>query len=379
MDVEQRKRLALLCFLWDTEHAVLFSQSLCMSAFELRTTMPCDPDLWDAPSALEWSSRARNSGQEPGFLAVLKSYMSPPLVASPPRLNSLSMLLALHGLMSIFWDLKRRDQTSLGKCATGVDGRDRVLLTTTMIGAVGPTADWKARMSQVYKSWKQDFDIYCMDMSMKLKDSPALKAEFTRFSTSTFAIFHTAHIVLNVEILDLQIYAGARHIMGRPVSRNDQERSRRTVKQWASETPSSASTAAWHAAQILREGIMTLEDWDVDQRFHYAWCLYLASLVCWAFQNISECDGNLSGNGPHHDERRDSRSPESTMYSLISSMTSAGPEGLTRLAGGLPTTGLLTVMTKHLSNIRWAVVYEGMKVLRSLIPANHGHPYDFMK
>ena len=55
MDVEQRKRLALLCFLWDTQHAVLFSQSLCMSAFELRTTLPCNPDVWEAESAAEWS------------------------------------------------------------------------------------------------------------------------------------------------------------------------------------------------------------------------------------------------------------------------------------------------------------------------------------
>lgn len=39
---EEKKRLALLAFLWDVQHAVLFSQSVCMSAFELRLPLPYD-------------------------------------------------------------------------------------------------------------------------------------------------------------------------------------------------------------------------------------------------------------------------------------------------------------------------------------------------
>lgn len=109
MDVEQRKRLALLCFLWDTQHAVLFSQSLCMSAFELRTSLPCNPDVWESESALEWSKCA--TGPEQSFLAILKLYMCPSQEAAPPQLNALSRLLILHGLMSVFWDMKRRDLT----------------------------------------------------------------------------------------------------------------------------------------------------------------------------------------------------------------------------------------------------------------------------
>lgn len=370
MDVEQRKRLALLCFLWDTQHAVLFSQSLCMSAFELRTSLPCNPDIWEAETAVEWSKCA--NGSEPSFLAILKLYMCPTQSSAPPQLNALSRLLILHGLMSVFWDMKRRDQTSLGEYDEGICSYLTEPLTRDDPGAVGPNAEWKPRLGNAYDAWKTDFDTYCMNMTMHLKESPAVKGEFTRFSTSTLAIYHAAHIVLHVEILDLQIYAGARHIIGRPVSLHDHERSKWIVR---NQDNASTNAAAWHAAQLLRDGVMNLEGWDVDQRFHYPWCLYLATLTCWAFHHVKNEHAPTSG-GQNHDS---TTNDESGMNALISSMTAVGPEGLGRLAGRQSTTGLINVIAKHLSNIRWAVVYEGVKVLRGLEPEKTQAGYDYMR
>jgi hypothetical protein len=105
-----------------------------------------------------------------------------------------------------------------------------------------------------------------MNMTMHLKESPVVKGGFTRFSTSTLTVYHAAHIFLHVEILDLQIHAGARHIIGKPISLNDRERSQWIIRNQIS---TSANTAAWHAAQLLRDGIMNLESWDVDQQFYY--------------------------------------------------------------------------------------------------------------
>lgn len=378
MDVEQRKRLALLCFLWDTQHAVLFSQSLCMSAFELRTNLPCNPDVWEAETASEWARRSVGCA-EVTFLSVLKLYMNPTQASTPPRLNALSRLLILHGLMSVFWDMKRRDQTSLGEYEDMARSLLTELLTGDAAGAVGPNAEWKPRLGQAYDAWKTDFDAYCMNMTMHLKESPAVKGEFVRFSTSALAIYHAAHMVLNVEVLDLQIYAGARHIIGRPVSLHDYERSRFIVKQWVEEA-SSANKAAWHAAHLLRDGIMNLESWDVDQQFHYPWCLYLATLTCWAFHHAKN-DRGVAHRGPRtpNHSSNENTNQETGMNALISSMTAVGPEGLSRLAGKQSTSGLIAVVAKHLGNIRWAVVYEGMKVLKGLEPEKAGARYDFMR
>ncbi|KAK5198791.1 hypothetical protein LTR99_007725 [Exophiala xenobiotica] len=397
IDIELRKRLAFLCFLWDTQHAVLFSQSLCMSSFELRTTLPCNQSTWEASSAEEWWKYARKEPQI-SYLSVLKAYMNPESSSPIPQLNALSRLLVLHGLMSIQWDMKRRDQTSLG------------------IGSVnGSSPDqprWQDRLSQSYDAWKADFDSYCMNMTLSLNDNQTRKAEFTRFSTATIAIYHAAHITLNVEILDLQIYAGARHIIGRPVTRADYDRSRRMLKDWAKPggaTP--AAKAAWHAAHLLRDGIMNLDNWDVNNAFHYPWCLYLSTLTCWAFHfaNVIDKNGNGSSNNNSNnsnnggsDRNNNNNTPfeknshldnndgvdnngivwhaKSEMNALVSSMASVMPENLWRGLGKYSTSGLTAVMAKHLSNIRWAVVHEGMKVLRGLVPERCINEYEtFLK
>ncbi|KIW44902.1 uncharacterized protein PV06_03339 [Exophiala oligosperma] len=398
IDVELRKRLAFLCFLWDTQHAVLFSQSLCMSSFELRTTLPCNQTTWEANSAEEWWKYARKEPQI-SYLSVLKAYMNPDLGIQIPQLNALSRLLVLHGLMSVQWDMKRRDQTSLGmEKLNGSSCSDQT--------------KWQDRLSQSYDAWKADFDTYCMNMTLSLGDnSPMRKAEFTRFSTATVAIYHAAHITLNVEILDLQIYAGARHIIGRPVTRADYDRSRRIVKDWAKPGGSTpAAKAAWHAAHLLRDGIMNLENWDVNNAFHYPWCLYLSTLTCWAFHFANTTDksaysgGGGGGGGVDSRERHHVSSTTSTskdsphldnhnsnsnsvddgivwhakaeMNALVSSMASVMPENLWRALGKYSTSGLTAVMAKHLSNIRWAVVHEGMKVLRGLVPERSINEYE---
>jgi Fungal specific transcription factor domain len=107
-------RLALLCFMWDTQHAVLFSQSLCMNAAELKVSLPWDLALWEADTAEEWHGLNSKTQPQPQYLSVLKTYIKPTSTSQTPSLNALSRVLMLHGLMSVAWDLNRRDQTSLG-------------------------------------------------------------------------------------------------------------------------------------------------------------------------------------------------------------------------------------------------------------------------
>lgn len=89
-----------------------------MSAFELRVSLPCNPTAWEAESAEEWWKTYRRE-IDTSFLSVLKVYVNPGTATPPPHLNALSRLLVLHGLMSISWDMKRRDQTALGEPENG--------------------------------------------------------------------------------------------------------------------------------------------------------------------------------------------------------------------------------------------------------------------
>ncbi|KAF4955475.1 hypothetical protein FSARC_11842 [Fusarium sarcochroum] len=386
---EQKKRLALLCFMWDTQHAVLFCQSLCMSAFELRLELPCSQRIWEAPDPTSWAMAWRLSPCNPQqnfFLPSLKSYLGPSM-PRPQALTGLSHVLMLHGLMSIAWDMQRRDQTALGV----VDGD-------------APTANWRQLIGSAYEAWKGDFDAYITSIISRLQNTPADQArrsEYVAFATAYNALFHSAQALLHMEFLDVQIYAGARHILGRPVQQKDYRRSAKAVKQWASvaterqskeqgskteQSPPSgknpAPIAAWHAARLLHENTKVLTRSDAMQLFHVPWCLYLATLACWAFRHAQPSKGGMTDIDDDDDESGDEGDeiiwdPQGEMENLVSRMAQNVPQDVDVKTGQLrQTVGLVWTMAETLSKVRWGILHAGVVVLRGLIPQRLINQYD---
>ncbi|KAI1451747.1 fungal-specific transcription factor domain-containing protein [Annulohypoxylon moriforme] len=356
---EEKKRLALLCFMWDTQHAVLFCQSLCMSAFELKLPLPCNQALWEAPTAGKWSRLSLSTDPEPLYLLALKSYITLDAHRAPIH-NSLSRIIVFHGLMSIFWDMRRRDQTSLGVISQG--GR------------------WQSRLAAAYEAWKEDFDVFCMRLEgltfAEMRNgavSENAKIELDVWRTAYVAVYHAAHVLLHSEFLDVQIFAGARHILGRSVQRADFMRSEKVVKQWAANVsqnpenanePAAAASAAWHAAQLLQNASQTLVDFDSMGLFHVPWCLYLATLTIWAFHHTGP---RGLGSGPDDDSEL-VWDAQAEMRTVVDSMVEAGIEGLLQVQGTKRTGGLVWIMAEVLSKVRWGIVHAGVTVLRGLVP-----------
>ncbi|KAK6088033.1 hypothetical protein SCUP234_01099 [Seiridium cupressi] len=379
-EAEEKKRLALLCFMWDTQHAVLFCQSLCMSAFELRLSMPCSQALWEANDDTRWRE-IQNAESQPeiSYLTALKSYLFNPGSQRPAQLNALSRVLVLHGLMSISWDLERRDQTALG--------------VVSFVGGV----NWRNRLGDAYDLWKTDFDSYCSEYVIKqrqLSQAPGnesvdwntARREFATFTTAYNSIYRAAHILLNSSFLDVQIYAGSRHILGRPIRRGDYIRSEKIVRRWTSgsdgadlapsfdsprpgnpaEEPvsTSAAVAAHHAACMLREASTHLDDFDSMGIFHVPWCFYLATLTVWAFQHARPSRWN--GNEDESSEMVWDARKE--MDELLSSMTGPKLWKLGSTQGRGSTAGLCFYMSEVLGRVRWGIVHAGTLVLKALIP-----------
>jgi hypothetical protein len=382
-------RLAMLCFMWDTQHAVLFSQSLCMNASELKLTLPWDNAVWEASSASEWLQLSQIAPSPPHYLSILKMYTNPSTATPPSHLNALSRVLIFHGLMSISWDLNRRDQTSLS-----------LSITSSSI-------PWQKRMATCYANWKSDFEAYTSSVLNSLSFDPKHRASFLRFSVANMAVYHTAQLILDVDIIDLQIQAGARHIIGRLVTDTDRARSKTRIQEWVTrDEGKSAGNATWHAAHLFRDGVRKLENWDVDEMFHYPWCLYLATLVCWTFHNaavqmtfsssplsdvtISNFTSALSGSTnssppavgeitglPSHMEEPDDDDGDwdsrAEMNALISALTKldpikdAFPKEIWEVGGRYKTQGLLRCMIKQMNTVRWPVVRAGMIVLKGLV------------
>lgn len=390
---EQKKRLAQLCFMWDTQHAVLFCQSLCMSAFELRCSMPCAQAVWESPDAelwaRAWASPTRQASPPSSdpvapsmFLPALKFYLtSQPGPTGVPNLDALGQVLVLHGLMSIAWDMQRRDQTSLG-----------------VVSTTGP-ATWKDLLSKAYDRWKADFDSYCHDAALvSAEPGDTSSSEWSAFSAAYRAVYHAAQALLHMDFLDVQIYAGARHILGRPVQQQDYVRSSRVVKRWASSSRERAATAAWHGAGMLRD-LMTgdggaesagsnkpiMESPHLTSLFHVPWCLYLATLSCWAFHHAkSTRRGRLEDERHFHDDDDDSDGSDEIVWDskkemddLVAAM--GGPmRDVMASQGRRRTNGLVWVVADALSKVRWGIVHAGVVVLRGLVPMRLINQYEVM-
>lgn len=354
-----------------------------MSAFELRLELPCSQRVWEAPGPTSWAMAWRLSPCNPQhnfFLPSLKSYLGPS-IPRPQALTGLSHVLMLHGLMSIAWDMQRRDQTALGV----TDGD-------------APTAKWRQIIGNAYEAWKGDFDAYITSVISQLQNTPADQArrsEYVAFATAYNALFHSAQALLHMEFLDVQIYAGARHILGRPVQQKDYRRSAKAIKQWASAATerqskelsskpeqSPAPIAAWHAARLLHENTKVLTRSDTMQLFHVPWCLYLATLACWAFRHAQPSKGGMTDIDDNDDESGDEGDeiiwdPQGEMENLVSRMAQNVPQDINVKTGQLrQTVGLVWTMAETLSKVRWGILHAGVVVLRGLIPQRLINQYD---
>ncbi|KAI0012442.1 fungal-specific transcription factor domain-containing protein [Xylariaceae sp. FL0662B] len=357
---EEKKRLALLCFMWDTQHAVLFCQSLCMSAFELRLPLPCNQALWEASTTADWARISRSTAPEPMYLPALKSYIVQE-AHQIPHLNGLSRVMLFHGLMSIFWDMQRRDQTSLG-----------------VIPSEG--GRWQDRLGEAYEAWKTDFDRYYLRLSeLTLGEirkgvlTEEAKIQLDVWRMAYVMVYYAANVLLHSEFLDIQIYAGARNILGRPVQPADFRRSERVVKRWATsrvvqhgegiDGSARAAKAAWHAAKLL-DLSDRLVDFNSTGLFHVPWCLYLATLTIWAFHHA----GMKSLGFAHEEDSELVWDAQAEMGAVVRSMVNAGPKGLLEMQGLKRTGGLVWVVAEALSKVRWGIVHGATVVLRNLIP-----------
>ncbi|KAF3046349.1 hypothetical protein E8E12_003636 [Didymella heteroderae] len=320
VDAEQKKRLAFLCFMWDTQHAVLFCQSLCMSAFELRSNLPCDQSLWEADSAETWHQLRQKQPPPPLFLSCLKMYLHPNAAVVPKNLNNLSRLLLLHGLMSVAWDMQRRDQTSLGDPLSA-----------------NPLGNWQSRLASSYIAWHADYDSFCTAYIARLPSQEHFLAkEFQVMRSATLSLYHSAHILLHTPFLDLQIYAGARHILGRHVARADYVRSQRIVKKWVVENIKEAGKAVSHAAALVYQGVDVLDgelDVGAGRLWHHPWAVYLGTLVVWGVWYARPQPGmsDLPLFGGHDDEDEIIWDPAAEMKALLEMIGKAEPEMLLQL------------------------------------------------
>ncbi|KAF5964077.1 C2H2 zinc finger transcription factor protein [Fusarium bulbicola] len=348
---EQYKRLILFIFMWDTQNVSYYSFMPSMSTQSIQVNLPCSKELWEAKDEDAWKAIISSEGDPPMINSIVKDFIEDGGNRWCETLDSLSLSFILHGLMSMCNDMVHFHNQSiyLGNAAQGDN-------------------DSRRRMTAALELWKTKYDACAMGTRQTIDQDSSLH-EFRQENVAFLALYHTAHIVVDADIRHLQIAAGAEAIFGHVVTSAEREESIKAVMEWVRLSPDSAGHAAWHAAQMIREGLLNLRNWKANGIFHYPWCLYIGVLTTWAFVHFSQGQ-NDDRRGCHHSVGGDDilqTQSKALMHQTISNMASCTPTSIGRDLHRCCPHGLAIEVAKYLKTVRWTAAFEAMKVLEGIV------------
>ncbi|KAI8963149.1 fungal-specific transcription factor domain-containing protein [Daldinia sp. FL1419] len=282
---ESMHRVVFAAFMMDVVHAAMFGHAADMAPHEIRLPLPCDEALWSASSpeiVRHHDSNFRLYGVKPvSFLDGLKCAIH----GKEVRTHAFGRMIIMCGLLSVGWHLRHREThlkwLELG--ATSSDTRER----------------WCNMLLIAFDDWKTSFDaaIGCSDSE---SDGPGPQGHSNGLIQSASVLYHLAHISLYIDIVDCQVYAGAKRLLGRKVSTRDYTNVVTRMSVWSNQT--TTRHAILHAFKLLHRILVDprqkrtngypnnpLDAYGVqyscrrDPDPHRPWIMYYATLSIWSF------------------------------------------------------------------------------------------------
>ncbi|CEH18420.1 FOG: Zn-finger [Ceraceosorus bombacis] len=381
---EMKKRISFMCFVLDARGALLFRHIPAMSCPQIHLHLPSPQDEFEAPSAQEWIAlrEARGAQSETHFIMAIKAAMNGQL---PAHGDVWTHYILLHGLLSIAYDLRWKQNALLGNANT----------------------DWRQRVVRALDLWKVSLDIACC---RKAED---LSTQVIYRKSCSLAVW--SKIALYCDWIEIQIYAGLPSVLGRFIDRATFTTARNNVRSWAN--CSEGRQATWHSARFLasvllgdgstsfliteceaaknamRSAAKDLPMWKLKgvhaqmsaqkskdaaatyELVHHPWVLYLCSLVLWAY---GQALAPPQENGPER-----AGLPESTAMSTrekaqayFAIMATDRPEDLAEVLSSIKydTSAVLQLVYDEIapSAHRWELLQEACGVLANLLRSSRG-------
>ncbi|KAL7267949.1 hypothetical protein RUND412_009446 [Rhizina undulata] len=383
---EATRRAAFAAFVLDSTHATMFGHSAVMVAHEMRLQLPCDEALWEATSGAEVIRIEQpliQAGVKPTtFLEGLKRTLNGQSV----RTNSFGRTVLMAGLLSVSWHMHQRDLqvTSLGVIAQ-LGGKDK----------------WRQALTRSFDHWKKDFDTSLRRIrpggattydGVEYLFPPTEDVEHENIFESRTVLHHLAHMSMHVDIVDLQIFAGARRLLGRTIVPQDTENARKRMKEWA--PTAKARDAAFYALRFLSQVLLIEERVDMqfsiddddsgipcprrlsgattgvpaysareDHLLNRPWVLYYAALVVWSYGYALE--GSLVA------PVRTLSTPTQKYTGMRAYLTRVGgvraPDDLAKICSKNECLGLLLTLKEMFANTNWELLIEASRLLGNCI------------
>ncbi|KAK9430330.1 fungal-specific transcription factor domain-containing protein [Lipomyces doorenjongii] len=367
IETEMAKRAAFMAFILDVCHAALFAHSLVMSTHEIRLSLPCDEDVWDAiPGDRNHVLRTPTMP----FLKALKKLLNQQSVAT----GRFGSVVLLCGLMSLSYQMEQLD----------------LQISSLGWGAFRDT--WRTTLAPALDFWKADYD----RRFPRINVMSASPGDNTHLQRVVPPMWHMAHVAMRVSIYDLQIFCGIHRVLGRPTRHQDYLASKRRISDWA--ISERAPDAALHAVESIYEAFVIgdlgsyyrAEGYSAgeDTFVHRASILSHCAQVVWAYgfclegpesSVLSERDKNTLSTGRSADDELEDEEEYAKIVPVEDGRVflerlhraKTGRE-LESMEGKNHTVGLLRMVSDALKSSKWQMMKEFTDVLRECIQRSLG-------
>ena len=369
---EATKRVAFAAFIIDSTHATMFSHTAVMLAHEMRLPLPCDEALWSATSGME-VDRLENALKAEGvkqmqFLDGLKWTLS----GKDVRTNTFGRTALMAGLLNVSFHLSQRD------------------MQVRSIGVIGGREAWRGSLTKAYDIWERDWDT--ISSSKETSDCqpstfrPTMndKDEGHVFE-SRVVLHHLAHMGMHVDIVQCQIFAKAKRLLGRTITPQDYTMAARRMRDnWAPRP--SARDAVFYSLKFLSQ-VLTPDlspgatqipppfppDSDEynprdDYLLNRPWVLYFSALVVWSYGYA--LDGPLSNKMPPLETKED-QIKDMRLYMRRVAGVSA-PDDLENIRDRNACAGLLKFLGVQFLKCRWELMHEATVLLGNCVDMLRG-------
>ena len=368
---EATKRIAFAAFIIDSIHATMFSHTAVMLAHEMRLSLPCDESLWTATNGMEVGrieSSLREDGIKPfGFLDGLKRTLD----KKPVRTNRFGRTALMAGLLNVSFHLGQRD------------------IQVRSLGVIGGKDVWRGTLVKAFDFWEVDWDTEPQTASLQanrhVRDSStssysSSQVDEEQLFESRIVLHHLAHMGMHVDIVQCQIYAKAKRLLGRTITVNDYKSTVHRMRDvWAPKA--SARDAVFYSLKFLgqvltpditpgvqrpppfRAGSGEYSPRD-DYLLNRPWVLYFAALVVWSYGYA--VDGPLAADKiPPLETKEEQVSDMRAFMQRVGAV--ASPEDMERVGDRNCCAGLLMFLRARFEKCRWALMHEASILLGNCV------------
>jgi hypothetical protein len=267
---EGKRRIAFFAFVLDTQHSTFFNQPPSVFISDLPFRLPCEEALWEAGDAPTWALLKQSFPPNPYFKPTVSSFLK--LENTSYQLSPWNMMIVLHGLMSVAWNLRLRESIMR---ESGVP--------ESPAGEGARIHNGGNIISESYGGW-----LRCYRVTFIISGKLPFNHPYVLGCLTTYEF---AHVILNADIQRCQqfieLLAGMSQSRSKKNAKSQNESTFNALHQWANS--GNAILALNHALDLIDMFSIMEQKYDVSKEtaFHRPWCLYAAVMTVWVFQYFS--------------------------------------------------------------------------------------------